>query len=344
MSATNPTNPGPANVDAARSFTSNATGGDRGFQYLMSDDDGRADFIANASSLQHEEWKQISDTVIRVREQNFNLIDNLRSQGLTKDLSLATFVDLWHTVSDIDGAEVAMNPQDTGDEDGVEYELDGAPLPVVHKDWSIDRRQLLSSRQSGTSLDTLVPAMMTREVSKKIEQLAFNGWAPNVDGYQMYGFTNHPNRNTYTGSDWDDGTSDASQIRGDILAMIESLENDEFGTGTYDLYLNRNEYQTLRSQVDDIGDGSQNIRQRILEEFGQELNRIEQSPFVPAGEAIMFTPTDEVVQVGVAEDVQPIEWEAPHGWSINMKVFGAMNVELRSTQAGQMGVVHTTGI
>lgn len=337
-------NVGPTQVNATRELAG-LDGGDTGYNYLMSNDEQRAEFIANDSTLRYDEWKTISDAVIRNRKQALSLVNDLRSRGLTKNLSLATYVDLWHTVSDFDDAETVMNPGDTTSEDDVGFALDGAPLPVTHKSWRIDRRLLMASRQNGTDLDTLVPSLMTRSVARQVERLAFEGWSPTIDGYTMYGLLNHPSRNTATApGSWSDDTNDAANIRDTLYDLVEALENDEFGGGDYLLYLHRNEYQRIRRVVDDIGDGSQNMLARINEEFDAELGGIRQAPHVPAGEAVMFQPSDDVIQVGVAEDIQPVEWESPGGWTVHMKVFGAMNTEIKATENGQCGIVHATGL
>jgi uncharacterized linocin/CFP29 family protein len=331
---------------------SNQPGGDVGFRYLMADAAERARFISNSgaefigndSALEYDEWRRISDTTIRVREQQLQLVSALRNAGLTKDLGLETYVDLWNTVTDIDGADVTMNPGDATDEDDVATGMDGAPLPVIQKNWSINRRKLLASRSQGTALDTLVPAQMTREIASTVERIFINGWAPSVNGYEMYGFRNHPDRNTVAGNTWDDDSTDAKDIRDDVLALIEALENDEFGAGDYWMVVNRSSYQDLRATVDDLGQGEVNMLTRLQEEFSADLGDFYVSPHLPDGEAFLFAPTEECVTVGVAEDIQPIQWSSPSGFTIHMKHMGAMNLELRSTEAGQMGVAHITGI
>lgn len=323
-------------------------GGDRGFQYLMADEDGRAELIAN-STLEHEEWKDLSDTVIETRDQALNLFSDLREAGLTTEEDMATWVSRWQTMGDIsDDAEIGMNPEGRSDEEDTGYGMDGVPLPAIWKDWRIDRRLLMASRRGpGNSLDTKVPAQMTRAVGDTAEYYMINGWQRPIDGYEMYGFRNHPDRNQITGSNWGDGTTDAEDIRNDFLATIEALENDEYDDGNYWVYLNRTQYQRLRRIIADFGSGNPgdtNMRQRINEEFDMEIGRIRKTKNVPEGEMIAFQPSQDVVEVGVAEEIQPIEWESPSGWTIHMKIFGAMNIQLSSTEAGQAGFAHVTGI
>lgn len=333
-------------VQAADNFADALDGGNRGFQYLTANENGRAELMAN-SSLQKDEWEELQSTVIENRRQPLSIVNDLRSSGLTRPMDLSTMTSIWQKVSHVpDNAEITMNPGTRTDTDDVTYSTDGVPLPVVHMDWNIDRRMLLVSRNQGQGLDTVVPAQLTRHVQQTVENMVVNGWNTTIDGRQMYGLRNHPSRNTYTGSNWDDGTTDSSDIRNDILAMIERLENDEYQP-PYRIYLSRNEWQVLRKKIADLSGGDTsdtNMRERIAEEFDTEIDSISVSPEIPNGEAVMFKPSSDVISLGVAEDVQAIEWDDPDGWKHHFKVMAAMNVELKDTEETQMGLVHTTGL
>lgn len=337
---------GDSTVQTPDSFADNIEGGSRGFQYLMSNEEGRAELMAN-SSLQKDEWEDLQSTVIENRNQPLSIVNDLREQGLTRSMDLSTMTSIWQNVSEIpDGAEVTMNPGTRTDTDDVTHGTDGAPLPVVHMDWNIDRRMLMVSRNQGQGLDTVVPAQLTRHVQQKIENLVVNGWSHTVDGRTMDGLTDHSSRNTVTGSNWDDDTTDAEDIRTDLLSGIEALENDEYQP-PYRLYLARNEWQVLRKTIADISGGDTsdiNMRERVLDEFDTEIEDIRVSPEISDGEYVMFKPTQDVISLGVAEDVQAVEWDSPDGWQHHFKILAAMNVELKDTEEGQMGVVHATGL
>lgn len=321
-------------------------GGSLGFQYLMAEnDEQRGELLANSSILSEEEFEQVSDTVRRVRKQAATLVDDLRSRGLTKGLSLSVYNDTWPTVSTFDGADVGMHPSDTSEEQGVTFGDDGAPLPVISADWHIDNRQLMVSRATNADISTLVPAEMTRNVVRTFEGLCINGWSRPVDGYEMYGFRNHPDRNQVTApGSWSDNTNDSTNIRDTFLDVIEALENDEYDGGNYQFYLNRTQFQRLRRVVDDIGQGEVAMMERIREEFSEDIGSLNQNPFIPAGEMVAFEPTDDVLNLGVAENVQPVQWDHPSGFKTNWKIFAALNLELFSNQAGQTGFAHVTGM
>lgn len=341
---------GGVNVKAAEQFASEG-GGDLGFRYLMANTGERDRMMANETSLREDEWETTSDTVVRVRQQSLDLVNALQDAGLTKNLSLASLTSTWPTISspfNDEGADISMNPDDRASSDDIEYLLDGVPLPVFYKDWHIDRRMLMASRNEGAGLDQLVPSLMAREVSYQVENTFLNGWSSNVDGYQLYGFTNHPDRNTTSApASWSDGTTDDEDIRTTFIRCIEALEDDEFAAGGNHVILHRDEWQQLRAVLDDLGSGgaaTASMRERVMEEFDTEIDNFIVSPHIPSGEMVMYQPAPEVVQLGLAENIQPVQWESPSGWRLHFKMMGAMTLELRSTYDSQMGVVHATGL
>ena len=348
MSASTQNGGSDAQIGAAQEMFAN--GGGLGFDYLMSNAESRANFIVNESALEYEEWKDLSNAVIEQRQQQLNLVNDLRGAGLTEQESLATLVSRWQTATNIsEDANVGLGlGEPKSDEESPGYGLDGVPLPVFYKDWQIDRRFLMASRNGpGGSLDTTVARQYTRALSNTIEYTILNGWARPVDGYEMYGFLNHPDRNTVTGSSWFDDTNDQQNIRNDLLAAVEALEDDYYDDGGNWLYLSRAVWQRLRALLDDFGSGNPgdtNMRTRISEEFDAEFSQIRVTKNIPDGDALVFQPSSDVVTLGVAEDVQPVQWESPSGASIWMRLLGAMNLKLRSTESGQMGVAHITGL
>lgn len=349
---------GRGNVTSAKELFGEGGGGnDIGFDYLMSNAEQRGEFIVNESALEYEEWKTLSDAVIETRDQQLNLISDLRGAGLTEPENLASLVSRWQTIGSIsEEANIGLGiGEPKSDEESPGYGMDGVPLPVMYKDWRIDRRFLMASRQGpGGALDTTVARQITRALSNTAENAMLNGWMRPVDNYEMYGFLNHPDRNQVTGNSWHNDSGDASgsdgdsgDIRHDLLNGVEALENDEYDGGGYWLYINRTQNQRLRRLLDDFGTGNPgrtNMRDRINEEFEVEIDQLRVTKNIPDGEALMFAPSPDVVQMGVAEDFQPLEWESPSGGTIFMRVLGAMNLKLKSTQEGQMGVAHITGL
>jgi hypothetical protein len=86
------------------------------------------------------------------------------------------------------------------------------------------------------------------------------------------------------------------------------------------------------------------MRERVISEFSEELGGIVESPHMPAGEMVLLAPEPRALRVREAEPIQPIQWESPSGGRLLFRIMGAMTQEIRSTAAGQCGVVHATGL
>lgn len=349
MSATsNPYDIGPTEAKPADQVLMNESG--LGIDYLLENDASkRAAMIANRGALEYEEWKELTDTVVESRRQALNLVDQLEAAGLTTSADVAELVTKWQTADNIsEDAEVSIEYGHRSDEDDVSFGLDGAPLPLYQKYWRIDRRFLEHSRRGpGGPLDTRMAAQLTRAVENTIENTFLNGWNRPIDGYTMDGLLNHTDRNQVTGSSWHDSTTDPEDVRDDILSSIEALENDEYDDGGYHLGINRTQAQRLRRLIADFAGGdvsNQNMLERIQEEFSDEISSVFVTKNIPDGEAVMYQPTQDVIQVGMAEDIQPVEWEAPDGSTVYVKIIGSMNIQLASTADEQMGVAHLTGL
>lgn len=347
MSATNNYDIGPTDAPPANEVLLNESG--LGIDYLLANESDRAQLLRNRGALEYEEWEELTDTVVEARKQSLTLLDQLQGANLTVDADVAELVTKWQTVDNIsDDAEVSVEYGHHSDEENVAFGLDGAPLPLYQKYWRIDRRFLEHSRRGpGGPLDTRMAAQITRAVQNTIEDTFLNGWDRPIDGYTMEGFLTHSDRNQVTGSDWYSDTDGADNVRGDLLDGIESLENDEFAEGGYHLGLSRSEGQRLRRLIADFGSGNPgdtNMLTRIQEEFSDEIGNVFVTKNIPDGEALLYQPTRDVVQVGTAEDIQPVEWEASDGSTVYIKLIAAMNLQLASTADGQMGVAHLTGL
>lgn len=316
-----------------------------GMDYFMANEAQRKQIAANATTLEEDEWETLSDTMVQVYQAELVGIQDLQSAGLTRNVSLATKVDLWQEINEFTEADVSMDGESYSEEDRTTYSTTGVPIPIIHKDFRVSDRELQSSRRLNNDLRTDGIAAATRAVSEMLEDILFTGWNPTVrdsdgDTFTLYGYTDHPDRNTVTGSDW--GT--AGNIRTDIVSMIDSLDTNNRTGGGFWMYVAPPQWREFRSAVDPDGDGNLTVRQRVLEEFDSEIGMVRRADRLPDGEAVMVDPSPDVVELAMAEDVQTVEWQSGSGMTNYFKVMAAMAPEIKSDDNSNSGVVHTTGI
>lgn len=334
-----------AQISGGRAAVDGAYG--MGLDYFDLSINERKQVIANQSTLEEDEWRTLSDAMVQAYQAELVGVNDLMNAGLTRSLSLATKVDLWQDLSEFTAAEVSMDGEVDSEEDRPVYSLNGVPIPIVHKQFRVSDRDLQSSRRMGNDLQTDGVAAATRVVSEMLEQILFSGWDPTVRGddgdtFTLYGYTNHPDRNqpSLSGS-W---ASTPGNIRDDIVALLDALDQDNRTGGGFWLYLHPDEWRTFRSAVDPDGDGNLTVRRRIMEEFDQEISAVRRAEYLPDGNAVLVDPRADVVQLAVAEDVQMIEWQSLSGMTDHFKVMAAMAPEIRSDQSGRSGVAHGTGL
>ncbi len=305
---------------------------------------------SNASTLERDEYETLSDRIIQTYKRNLVGLQDLQDQGLVRNVSLATQVDLWQTITEVTEADITMDGEDQQDNDRIEYATQGVPIPIVHKDFRIPERELQTSRNMGNDLRTDTAAEVSRAVTEMAEQMLFQGWNPAVDtargdSWQVYGYTDSDVSASVSGSDF--GTE--TNIRDTFTATIDKLmdENNQSPAGDGFLtYISQTQYRQYRNAIDPDGDGNMTVRERVEDEFDMELGPIQSVPdyVLPDGEMVMVNPAPDVVELALAEDMQTIEWSSGSGMTNFYKVLWAGAPEIKTDSKGNFGVAHVTGI
>lgn len=305
---------------------------------------------SNASTLERDEYETLSDRIIQTFKRNLVGLDDLQEQGLTRNISLATQVDLWQTVSEVTEADITMDGEDQADNDQIQYTTDGVPVPIIHKDFRIPQRELETSRRMNNDLRTDTAAEVSRAVAEMANQVLFQGWNPAVDtargdSWQLYGYTDSAVSTNVSGSDWGTAGNIRDAFVGGINALTDENNQEPAGDG-FLTYISQSQYRQFRSAVDPDGDGNLTVRERVENEFDAELGAIQSVPdyVLPDGEMVMVNPTPDVVELALAEDMQTLEWSSGSGMTNFYKVMWAGAPEIKTDSRGNVGVAHITGI
>jgi hypothetical protein len=292
--------------------------------------------------LRKDEWVQLDQALVAIARQRLIGVADLMSLGLTYNLPNAlghTRLE-WETISDMTAAEINMSGVTEAQGDRVAFALTGIPIPIIHKDFFINIRALMASRNANPSgpanLDTTQVALAGRLVSEKVEDLLFNGgFVAGVNG-TVYGYTTEPNRNTGSvTASWALTATAGTSIVSDAIAMLGKAHGD-FMFGPYGLYM------PAAAFVHTADDYKTNSDRTILERLQAipGFNFVKPSDNLSASNIILVQLTSDVVDM--VDGIQPmvIQWDSKGGMQLNFKVMAILVPRIKADQSGKSGIVH----
>lgn len=292
-------------------------------------------------TLRKDEWKLYDTAIVQIAKARLIGVNDLMSRGLSMKLNNALGVTRveWENDTDLTPASVSMSGIQRSQDDRVEYSLTGIPVPIIHKDWTLNVRQLEASRKTGQPLDTTMAQKAGRVVAEAIESMLWNGYTGLGSNNTIYGYLNAQYRNTASISvSWaTDPTTDAaigSKIMADVLVMIGKAQADHM-YGPYMLYVPINVMTNMGN------DFKANSDRSILE----RIQAIEGIAGVKAtanlsNSVVLVQLTPDVIQM--IDGIQPtmVQWDSHGGMVTNFKILSIMLPRTRNDSEQQSGIVH----
>jgi uncharacterized linocin/CFP29 family protein len=287
--------------------------------------------------LRKDEWKQLDDALIEVARQRMPLVSLLVNSGLVYNIpnGLGTTILEWEDVSDMEPATVSMAGVTRGEQDTLEYSLKSMPLPIIHKDFTLNIRKLEASRRGGNPLDVAQASLAGRLVAEATEAMVIEGHATEVGTSVIYGIDTVSNSSAITMTDLWDTTTTAANYLVDILASIAALQGD-FMYGPYTLIVNETTHLRMQNDYDVAGASHMTIADRLRLVAG--VSTIIPSYNVPANHAYLVQMTRDVIDEVIGLQPTTVEWETQGGMQKHFKVMSIMIPRVRWTQSLQSGI------
>lgn len=289
------------------------------------------------ATLRKDEWKEIDQAVVMAAQDRMVGVADLYSRNLVYRIGngLGKTVLEYEDIDDLTDAELTMDAVTPSQKDRPNYELKYLPLPITHKDFSFNARVLAASRTTGQPIDTTTAALASRRVIDKIETMLFQGASSySYGGGTLYGYLDHPQRNTVTLTlAWDNASKTGEQILDDVKSMKQaSIDAKHFGPWT--LYIPTAWETAIDDDFKAASDKS--IRQRILEIGG--IQEIKIADKMTANKACLVEMRPETVRMVEGMAINTVEWESNGGFTTNFKVLTIMVPQIRADQNGNCGV------
>jgi hypothetical protein len=312
--------------------------------------------VANATQLSKQSWTYLDQVLLRVQRQRLRAWADLAGantfggfDGMSK-LSLE-----YEAISDPGDANVDFDGITEGRGDAPQYSLRQLPLPIIHSGFWYSERRLAVSRNTNTPLDDVSMEAATRRCMEVLEKTTIGTLAgitapgsllvPGVVP-QIYGYTNFPQRVTYTSVTTPTGSNPNATLA-NVLAMRDLLYAQNF-FGPYMLYHSADWDQFMDNDyVFILSSGaaapSQTLRNRIREiEDVMDVRRLDY--FTPAlkYQLLLVQMTPEVCRAVVGMPFKVIRWDSLGGQQHHFKVMGINVPQLRYDYKGQCGICHGT--
>jgi len=294
--------------------------------------------VANAT-LRREEWKIIDDAILAAGKERLRLVADLRSAGLTFNIpnGMGKTVLETSTVSDITAATISMDPARKSEGDRPEYDLVNLPLPVIHKDFYFNAREIAVSRNSGTGVDVTMAQLAARKVAEEAEKLAL-GMASSFTygGGSIYGLINFPQRMTKILISPLESDYAPSQTITDILSMRQQMI-DAFHFGPYMLYVSPG-WDLYFDEDYSATKGDHTLRMRIKQI--NNITDVRTADYLTGHQMVLVQMTSDVIREVIGMDMTTIQWETDGGMRLHFKVMAIMVPQMRADHNGNTGVVH----
>lgn len=329
-------------VSTGKSFwgSSGKWAGERLLQALKEGRQMSASELRTLDTLRKDEWVHFDEALVEEAAIRLRGVADLIGAGLTRPVpnSMGKTVYQYEKATDMGPATVSLDGLAQTENDRVEFELSSLPLPITHKDFFINLRTLMASRERGESLDTTQVRVAGRVCAEAIETMLFDG-GKTFGGLPIYGYRTHTHRNTgtFTAGTWSASGRTGAEVLADVLKMIAGLEADRM-YGPYWLYVPSNFSTKLEEDFKAASDKT--IRQRLLEV--DRIAKITIADKMTADEAVMVQATSDVVVMATGEPLQTIQWDIDGGMRVNFKAFTIQVPLVRSDSQGRSGVYHMT--
>lgn len=296
--------------------------------------------VTNApTTLTYEDWVAIDTSVTRALMTRLAAFADLRASGLTYNLpnGMAHTVLRYSSVSDITPATVSMDPKRRSEGDRVQFDMAQMPLPIVHKDFDINFRELLASRNGNMPLDTTMFELAAQKVAEMVEALTVGTQGPFSDqSGSVWGYINFPNRATKTDMTVPTGTNNQVVI-GEILSLRQTLYNNKH-YGPFRLYFNR-QWATILDTPDVSVPGGPTLRQ-FLENVGFTSISILDTLPTTQWHTVMVEMDSMTARAIIGIEIQTVSMESLFGFMGHHKVLALLLPNLRPDSAGNSGIAH----
>jgi uncharacterized linocin/CFP29 family protein len=302
-----------------------------------------AKLVTNAGALLlRREWEYIDSQLIKIAKPRLKLINSMRAAGMARSFPNAYNYSTYamDRVSDIDDAEISMSPKSNQTNDRAVVDSINIPLPIIHKEFTFEAREIAISRHSGQPLSTTNLELGAEKVAEAAEKLVLGTWGTYAyGGGTITGLTNAPNRVTGAFLNPSVGGWTPVMLYNSVISMVQAaLGKNQYGP--FDLYYSTGLMQyMMRMFSDQYGAGSliKNLRELPA------INSVEMLDYLTGNQLLLVQRNPRTASVLVGMDMRVVQWAADGGETEKFRIMAMMIPLIPTDQSDQCGIVHYTG-
>ena len=310
-------------------------------QYLvnarMAFNHGQRQLHGNAEGLPADFWKQIDMDVGMVQRDILAVFNDLAA-SVSRPMPIGIPVSEFLVASDGGQLNVSMDGISDGTPDTAEYAHYNTPVPIYSSPFRYGWRAVQGASTKGLSLDMAPRDSSLRRIAEGQEDMVLNGNSKIVvNGQQMWGLRNHPNRTSSSMGVALNGATGPQWVE-EVTALIQSLHDQNF-YAPVTIYVNYADWFYASNTDFSTQYPNKTILQRVMEIAG--VQAIVPGSKVPASEMIGVVKRTDVLQLlsAMPSSVLP-KFRANIHDDYQFVAASAVGLQIRFDYEDQCGVAH----
>lgn len=307
------------------------------------DKDGKPifrNYITNAAtSLHKDEWIQLDTSILKAARPRMTAVADLQAAGLVYNIpnGMAKTSLEYEASSDPGAATISMDGMREGESFRPHYDLRNLPLPIIHADFQFSARQVMTSRNGGSPIDTTMGELAGRRVAEEAEKLTLGvpTVTPTYGGGTVYGYANALYRNTKSLTQPTTGNQ-ATTVQ-EVLAMRKQATDDGY-FGPFVLYYSPAWYGFMDGDYTVTTAQPITLRQRL--QNIDSITAVKPADYLTGTTLLLVQQTADVARLVVGMNITTVQWESHGGMQLNFKVMCILVPQVRWDFNHASGIVH----
>ena len=312
----------------------------KGKTYMVVND--KSQLVTNApATLTRDAWLMVDTAVQKAAKPRLAVVQDLRDAGLVYALpgGMGTSVMMSQSQSDVGPATISMNGIRAADNDRPHFENSILPIPIIHKDFQLDLRQIMASRRGEAALDLTNAELAARRVAEEAEQLVLGNRTAAYGGGTVYGLKNFPSRITGSLTYPPGHASFTPAIAVRDIGLMKKASSDANYFGPWCLY-HGPAWSVVMDEDYSGAKGDNTLRERILKM--QDIKKVKQLDYLTGNDLILVQQTSDVVRLVEGMGLQTLQWDTHGGMMKNFKIMAIWVPQVRADFNNATGLVHYT--